>query len=309
MQDLKDLILKNRPKLSTGSVKTYVNCLKNLFSSVYPNTEFNYKLFFADYKKVLEYLNNVKFNVRKTILSALVVISQNEKPEVLKAYRDQMIEDADKYKVFESEHKMTDSMKENWMTWDEILDILNKLKNKVYWIFKEEKPSKDNLMDLQKYIVLSCYTMIEPRRSHDYCVMKVKNYDEKKDNYYKKGTFYYHNYKTAKTYGLQTIKCPKTLELLINKWIKIKPETDYLFSDWFDRPLCSTGMNKLLNGIFKKNVSVNILRHSYLTHTVGPELKKLQETAKNMGHSMVEQALYIKDDKPIKVKLQKNITV
>lgn len=313
MKDLQELILANRPKLSEGSVKTYVNCLKNLFSSVYPKTDFNYKLFFADQKKVLDYLNTVKFNVRKTILSALVVISQNEKPEILKAYRDQMIEDSQKYKVQESEHKMTDSMKENWIDWTDILEILNKLKSKVYWIFKEDKPSKDNLLELQKYIILCCYCMIEPRRSQDYCVMKVKNYDEKKDNYYKKGTFHYINYKTSKTYGLQTMKCPKPFEMLLNKWIKIKqqtvPESDYLFSDWFDRPLCATGMAKILNSIFKKNVSVNILRHSYLTHTVGPELKKLQETAKNMGHSMVEQALYIKDIPKIKVNLQKSITV
>jgi hypothetical protein len=142
--------------------------------------------------------------------------------------------------------------------------------------------------------------------------MKVKNYDESKDNYYKKGTFHYNTYKTAKTYGLQTMKCPKPFEMLLNKWIKIKQnsvQTDYLFSDWFDRPLCATGMAKILNSIFQKNVSVNILRHSYLTHTVGPELKKLQETAKNMGHSMVEQALYVKEIPKIKVKLQKSITV
>ena len=302
MKDLEDLIKTNRPKLAASSIKTYTNCLKNLFVSVFPKTEFNYKLFFVDYKKVLAYLKDVKFNVRKTILSALVVISQNEKEEVLNAYRSQMMEDSGKYNTLEKQHTLSDTMKANWLDWPIIVDTLTKLKNQVYWIFKEAKPTKEHLLELQKYIILACYTLIEPRRSQDYTQMKIRNYDEKTDNYYKKGTFYYQNYKTAKTYGLQSIKCPNDLKYLINQWVKLNDKSDYLFTDYYDKPLTSSLMSKTLNSIFKKNVSVNILRHSYLTHTAGPELKKLQEIAKNMGHSMDEQALYIKNV-PIKVKI------
>jgi len=294
MQDLIDLIKKNRPNLSDSSIKTYTNCLKNLFSSVFGNTEFNYKLFFADYKKVLAHLNDVKFNVRKTILSALVVISKDEKETVINAYRNQMLEDAEKYNALEKTNKMSDSMKEAWISWDEIIDILNKLKNKVYWIFKEDKPTKEQLLELQKYVVLMCYTQIPPRRSQDFILMKVKNYDEKKDNYYKKGTFYFQNYKTAKFYGLQTEKIPKSLEMLLTKWIKLNDKSDYLFSDYYNKGLTASGMSKTLNSIFKKNVSVNILRHAYITKNAGPEIKKLEELAKNMGHSVNEQKLYVK---------------
>lgn len=299
MQELAELIKKNRPNLAPSSIKTYINCLKNLFVQIYPNTEFNYKMFFADHKKVLDFLKDVKFNVRKTILSALVVISQDEHETVINGYKKQMLEDAEKYNAQEKTNKMSDTMKEQWMDWTEILSVLEKLKNKVYWIFKEDKPTKENLLELQKYIILSCYTSVDPRRSQDYCLMKIKNFDEKKDNYYKKGSFYFNVYKTAKFYGLQTVKCPKALEMLISKWIKLNNTSDYLFYDYYNKPLTSSLMSKTLNSIFKKKVSVNILRHSYLTHTVAPELKKLQETAKNMGHSMAEQALYIKDVEPV----------
>jgi len=253
MKELKELILENRPHLSEGSVKTYVNCLKNLFSSVFPKTDFNHKLFFADYKKVLEYLKDVKYNVRKTILSALVVISKGEKEKVVEAYRDQMLEDAEKYNAQEKQNKMSDTMKENWISWDDILSILNKLKNQVYWVFKESKPSKEQLLDLQKLIILMCYTQIPPRRSQDFILMKVKDIDEKKDNYYKKGTFYFQNYKTAKFYGLQSVKVPKTLEILLNKWIKFNHNSDYLFYDYYDKALTASSLSKLLNVIFKKN--------------------------------------------------------
>jgi hypothetical protein len=294
MKELKELILENRPHLSEGSVKTYVNCLKNLFSSVFPKTDFNHKLFFADYKKVLEYLNNVKYNVRKTILSALVVISKGEKDKVVEAYRNQMLEDAEKYNTLEKQNKMSDSMKDNWISWDEVLSILNKLKNQVYWIFKEDKPTKEQLLDLQKYVILMCYTQIPPRRSQDFILMKVKNYDEKKDNYYRKGTFHFNNYKTAKFYGLQTVKVPKSLELLLTKWIKMNPKSEYLFFDYYDKALTASQMSKILNSIFKKNISVNILRHSYITAKAGPEIKKLEEIAEDMGHSTNEQKLYVK---------------
>lgn len=293
MKDLKELIKENRPHLSEGSIKTYNNCLKNLFSSVFPNTDFNYKLFFADYKKVLNYLKDVKFNVRKTILSALVVISKDEKKEVVDAYRSQMLEDADKYRLLEKENKPSESMKENWLDWDEILKILDKLKNKVYWIFKEDKPSMEQLLELQKYVILMCYTQIPPRRSKDFVLMKVKNYDEKKDNYYKKGYFYFNDYKTSSTYGLQKEKIPKTLEILLNKWIKLN-SGDYLFHDYYNKPLTPSLMSKTLNSIFKKNVSVNILRHSHINKVAGPEIKKLEKLAESMGHSLDEQKLYVK---------------
>jgi hypothetical protein len=75
-----------------------------------------------------------------------------------------------------------------------------------------------------------------PRRSMDYSEMKIHNYDPKTDNYYKAGKFFYNKYKTAKTYGLQTLDVPKQLNTLIKKWIKLN-NNDYM--------LYSTNGNKL----------------------------------------------------------------
>lgn len=293
MQDLIAHIKKVREHLSDSSIKTYCNCLKNLFRDVFPKEEFNYKLLISDYDKVLEHLKNIKFNVRKTILSALVVIS-TDKEKVQNAYRKMMIEDAEKYNAEQKKNKMTDQQAESWITWKEILDILEKLKTKYYYIFKEDNPSKDDILNLQKYIILACYVLIPPRRALDYCEMKVAKFDANKDNYFLKTNFFFNKYKTAKFTGLQTEKVPKSLEVLIKKWIAFR-KTDYLFTDYYDKPLTSSGMTKILNTIFKpKKISVNMLRHIYITEKSAPLMKELEETATAMGHTTNQAKLYVK---------------
>jgi hypothetical protein len=293
MEELKTHIKKVRDHLSESSIKTYCNCLKNLFNDIFPKEDFNYKLLISEHEKVLNHLKQIKYNVRKTLLSALVVISE-DKEKVQNAYRKMMIEDAEKYNAEQKKNKMTPQQAESWITWKEILDILEKLKLKYYYIFKEEKPSKDDILNLQKYIILSCYALIPPRRAMDYCEMKVAKFDANKDNYYLKSNFFFNKYKTAKFTGLQNEKVPKSLESLLKKWIAFR-KTDYLFTDYYDKPLTSSGMTKILNSIFKpKNISVNMLRHIYITEKSAPLIKELEETATAMGHSTNQAKLYVK---------------
>jgi site-specific recombinase XerD len=92
------------------------------------------------------------------------------------------------------------------------------------------------------------------------------------------------------------VKTPKTLEILLTKWIKKNPG-DYLFSDYAGKKLTSAGISKILNSIFKKNISVNMLRHAYITDTLGPKIADLEEKAAEMGQSTGQQKLYVKKDK------------
>ena len=252
-------------------------------------------MIFADYKRVLEHLSTIKFNVRKTILSAVVCISKDQKTDIVSCYRNQMIEDAQKYNSQEKENKMSDAQRANWIPWEDVVKLHEKLKEKVAWILKSDHTDRENLLELQKYVLLSCYVLIPPRRAKDFTEMKFKDYDEKKDNYYHKGTFHFNDYKTARFYGEQLVKTPKTLELLIGRWIKKCP-SEYLFADYEGKKLTSAGISKIFYSIFKKNISVNMLRHSYITDTLGPAIADLEEKAEEMGHSVDVQRLYVKKD-------------
>jgi hypothetical protein len=107
--------------------------------------------------------------------------------------------------------------------------------------------------------------IMPPRRSMDYGEMKIRNYDLKKDNYYKSGKFFFNKYKTSSTYGLQTLDVPKELNTLLKKWVKLN-SNDYMLYSTNDNKLSSPQINRILNEAFGKAVSTNMLRHIYLIY-------------------------------------------
>lgn len=291
MDTLKKDIKECRPKLSESSIKTYANILSNLHKVLFKK-DFDIQNFTKFETLVMDHLKDVKYNVRKTILSALVCIT---KGDTQKKYRDQMLKDANVYNAEQKTNTMTAEQKESWIDWDSIVDHMEQLKRKYLYVFKESKPSISDILNLQKYIVLSCYVLIPPRRCLDYCEMKYKGFDKEKENYFDKGSFVFSIYKTAKFLGKQVEKLPNGLACLIRKWISFRPDSEYLFTDQHNNKLTSNGMTKILNSIFGKNVSVNQLRHTYITEKMGPMIKKLEEVAGDMGHSQAMQKLYVKN--------------
>jgi len=291
MEACKKQIKEHRPNLSDSSLRTYTNILKSLYRDLQPEKEMDHHYFTHEYRHVLAHLEKVKFNVRKTILSALVALTTGA---VQNAYREQMLMDARQYNALQKQNIMTDSQREAWMTWDEIEAVMEKLKKQTDYIWKEAKPTREEMMALQKYVILCCYVLIPPRRAMDFCKMKVRNYDKAVDNYYEKGHFYFRQYKTAKFTGLQIEKVPKSLEMLMRKWIPFHNE-DRLCSDYMGHEIPSSGLTKILNSIFGKALSVNMLRHIYISEKSAPLMKKLQETAQAMGHSVEQAALYVKN--------------
>ena len=126
--------------------------------------------------------------------------------------------------------------------------------------------------------------------------MKVKNFDPKTDNYYKGGKFVFNRYKTDKVYGEQMIdvksKSPEFNNIL-SKWVKCNP-TDYLLFSSNQQKLTSPQITRMLNKLFGKNTSVDLLRHIYLTNKYGKLQEEMEADSKDMGHSLAQQALYIK---------------
>ncbi len=291
MEELKKHIHEMRPNLSESSIKTYSNILKNLYKDVFSG-DLDYHKLLKESDKVMDHLMKVKYNVRKTILSALVCISEG--PVQIK-YRKQMLEDAHQYNALQKQNVMTEPQKNNWISWKEVEEQLESLKRKYYYIFKEKKPSVLDFLNLQKYIILACYVLIPPRRLQDFCLMKVSNFNKEKDNFYDKGSFHFRTYKTAKFLGLQIEKVPKTLEMLLRKWIAFT-QNDNLFFDYYGKQFISSGLTKVLNSIFGKNISVNMLRHIYISEKSAPLMKELEKTAEEMGHSSAQAKLYVKKE-------------
>ena len=295
METIKNKIVEVRPHLSKQSISTYTSILKNLYSKVFKSDEVDISKF-NETKKILDFLKTLEPNKRKTILSALVILTDK------KEYRTQMLEDIQQYN--EDQHKQEKSEKQNesWVEGEEIKKLIDAIGKEVKLIYKKENPSISDLQTVQNYIILCLLggVYIPPRRSKDYVDFKIKNIDKSKDNYMNKNKLIFNSYKTSKTYGQQEIEIPIELQKILKKWIKINP-TDYLLFDSNKNQLSNVKLNQRLNKLFgDKKVGVNQLRHTFLSDKYQESIKTNNEMADDlnkMGSSMIQEKIYIKKNK------------
>jgi len=292
-EQLKALIIKNKPNISESSVKTYLSILKNLYINIFKDDKMDISNF-DNSDKILSSIKDLEPNKSKTILEALVVITDNKK------YREQMLKDIEVYKSDESKQLKNDKQSDSWVDTSEINDIYEALDKNVKILYKKKDLSMTDLQEIQNYIILCVLSgkFIPPRRSKDYVDFKIKGIDQEKDNYISKKTMVFNSYKTAKTYQRQEIPIPPELMKILNKWIKVNP-TEYLLFDTNGKKLTNVKITQRLNKIFGKKASVNQMRHTYLSDKYQDTIKLNKEMAddmKAMGSSRSQEAIYIKKD-------------
>ena len=296
MDIIKKLVIDKRPNLAKQSINTYGSILKNLYKNVFnedvdedENVDIKN---FDNTKKILEHLKGLEPNKRKTILSALVIITDN------KDYRNLMLDDIKKYNEETDKQEKTEAQSDAWVNKSDVEQIYNEYKKEATRILKKEKKSNEELQTIQNYIILCLLggIYIPPRRSQDYVNFKIKNIDSDSDNYLEKNKLVFNSYKTAKTYGKQEVVIPKALQSILNKWIKINP-TEYLLFDSKLNKLSNVKLNQRINKIFGKKVGVNGMRHLFLSDKYQDLIEKNKNLAidlANMGSSRSQEKVYIK---------------
>lgn len=289
---IENYIKKKRPLITKSSLKTYESILRNLYIKIFdkPIYDFDMSLFDKESDLVLKFLKDLPSNKRKTILSALVVITDN------KNYRDLMLEDIKNYNKEQAKQEKPNN--DNWVEKDELDKLSNVLKHNANLLYKKGTLNNSDLQDIQNYIILILFNgeFIPPRRSKDYVNFKIKNINKDDNNFIDKNFFIFNSYKTAKTYGQQKVEIPKELKTIINKWIKINP-TDYLLFDSSLNPLTNVKINQRLNKLLGKKAGVNQMRKTFLSSKYGDLIDKKNDLAKDfkdMGSSMLQENIYIK---------------
>jgi hypothetical protein len=291
MDDLKNYISEKRPNLSKTSLNTYNSILRSLYKKVFKSTDIDISKY-SETEPILEFLKDMEPNKRKTILASLVVISDK------KEYRDLMLEDIKDYNKEIAKQEKTKAQSENWIEKDDVEKIISDYEKNAKLIYKKKKLSSKDYQDIQDYIILCLLggKYIPPRRAMDYTEFKTKNINKTTDNYKTTKNFIFNKYKTAKTYGQQTVLIPQPLKLILNKWYRINP-TDYLLFDTSFNKLSNVKLNQRLNKIFGRKISVNQMRHTYLTdkyldHT--EKQKELENDLSSMGTSVLQVPTYVK---------------
>jgi len=291
---LKEAIKDKRPNLSASSITTYTSILSHLDNKVFGTGEIDLGKF-GETDKVLDFLKDLPANKRKTILSALVIITDNKK------YRDQMLDDIKDYNHEISKQEKTEEQKDSWVEGSAVKELWDKLKRNADLIYKKKHYTQNDLQEIQSFIIMSLLggVFIAPRRAKDYCDFKIKEIDPAKDNYLRKTELVFNSYKTAKCYGEQVVRIPVQLKNILAKWIKINP-TDYLLFDTNMNPLTSVKLNQRLNRLFDgKKVGVNQLRHTYLTDKYADTLqqkKAIDADMRDMGSSANMLTTYVKEN-------------
>jgi len=291
MEDIIDIVKKNRPHLNANSLKTYKSILKNIYDKCYDDKEYKLENFDKD-EAVLKHLGDMPYNKRKTVLASLSVLTNN------KNYNIQMLKDIHEFNENEMKQEKTPQQQENMIEPEEVEKIFNTLAEHAKIILKKDKLTPTDLSELMKWVMLALTGGIfqAPRRSIDFGNMKWRNYDLEKDNYVdiKNGKFVFQNYKTAKQYEKQENEISKPLKVILNKWFKVC-DCDYVLFDNKKQPLTSPQMTHRLNEIFGKKISTSMLRHIYATKKFGSvNLKELAETATEMGNSPMQLLKYVK---------------
>jgi len=166
------------------------------------------------------------------------------------------------------------------------------------YLYKKKNLSNTDLQLIQQFIIMAVLggLFIPPRRSKDFTDFKIKNIDKEKDNYFEKNKFIFNSYKTAKFYGKQVVDLPKPLCAIMRKWIKNNP-TEFLFFDNKGNQLSNVNLNQRLNKLFEKKVSVNQLRHTFMSDkykNMIEEKKEMDDDFKKMGSSSSQFANYVK---------------
>jgi len=129
--DVSNVIKEKRPNLNEKSIKTYSSIIKNLMKEL----EFKKIKDLDKTKQVLEHLQEMPVNKRKTRLSALTVLTGKDE------YRQQMLKDINKFNGDVKEQKKSKNEKEAWMTPEAINKIFERLKKRASVIYKKENRS------------------------------------------------------------------------------------------------------------------------------------------------------------------------
>lgn len=214
----------------------------------------------------------------------------------------------------EQNKKMNNKERENYMKWEDIIDIRDNLRQDVAHFQDNNSISQRQFAILKKYLVLSLYTYIPPRRNRDYqecyIVWGERNREDDR-NYYdaKNHKFIFNQYKTSKRYGQQILNIggERGLVNALDIWIKHHPllkgkrltrnTNTRLLVNYDGSPLDSVNaITRILYSALGKKIGSSMLRHIYLTDKYKNELSEMRADAEAMAHSTAQQKEYVYDD-------------
>jgi hypothetical protein len=133
-EQIKKDIKKNRPKITDSSINTYVSILKNLYKKYHnKDDEFNIN-WFENEDEIIKHMKDIKPNIRKTLYSSLIAITDDKHN---KKYKKAMMEDAEHYRSENLKQNKTEAQEKNWVSQDDVKKKFDEMLKSTKYIFKK----------------------------------------------------------------------------------------------------------------------------------------------------------------------------
>jgi len=273
--------------VSPSSIKLYLFQLQQLNGDELKDINF-----LRDVPKILNKLEKYKQStVRTKLIAVIACLKTMDEPELLKEYSDivkKINDDTDNTTKSETQ-------KENWISKDEVMKLWKKYDEEVATFANKRKIDEKQQEILLRFMILSLYTLITPRRNADYGLMKIvkKMTPNMSDEFnyldLKTKSFYFNNYKTKNLYNQQIEQIPELLWNVIKVYLKFHSKDCDFFLCIDNKPLPhGNSITLILNKIFGKRVGCSLLRSIFATDSlkeIQPLLDKVKQKAKEMGNS------------------------
>ena len=313
-------LLEKKKKCKRSSCRTYASVLMRIHRE-FSTKKFNINLKWLseDASSILGKIKklssvNIQRNLIGTGLVVLGILEDKKNQDIwIKYLKELNLKKAELMKSGE----LTVKQKSAWIDWKEIVKLRKMIYRRVNLTKLYDRPfNRKDFLVLQRLLILSLLTMLPGVARLDYATIRIiskpkfdKLSDQTAENYLVMGRqvkIIFQKYKTSKTYGIVNIpiaQYSKPLQRLLQKHVRYLrenfPENDCLFLNQnltcMSRNSLTKFLQRLFKEFFKKNVSVTLLRHIFLTDKYDKkQLEEQAETSKFMMHSQAMMKDYVK---------------
>lgn len=285
LQDIKKIMDDFKPDCAEITKIQNARYLKRIYEALYPDDEtFDlFKLQAEDINTIIELISKNTPSVSKNLACACNAIMRDPKfTEII----NQVNED---YQTRVRAHIPSQRDLDGRISTEEIEAANDRLKAEFDRVYEHTKSkyTPRELQAIRNYVLFQVVSgrHFAPRRSLDWCAMKIFNIDEEKDNFVRDGCFVFNSYKTCKTYGKQLIPISNNIYDLILILSHVSPH-EYMFATNNGHRFFQSNFNTLINELMgcTKGKSTNSFRKFYLQNKFG-NVMDIDKTMAAMGSS------------------------
>ena len=283
-------------KLNENTIDNYIKSIRAIYHKYHNDKPLN------DDAEILKLLNGVKYNSTKLykqnkyIIDNIKDIATNYSSYLPKLYSIFSRLNGKNLKQFrESLYPYMTAYNANYAENRSNVVVNKEMTSKISFDTKDVIENANKINDVYDKLMYMLLFLMPTRRLYDYRITRIAtkkgDVEDMKYNWYYQGKFYINNTKNKK---MMILDVPREIIDVINQ---LPPDTDYIFGKLYNAPTLSRKFAKITNDIYGdpfNAVSVRKLYATYNLKTAGDtgDMKKYNETAKQMGHSTSENANY-----------------